>query len=133
MNKTFKHIIAISLILIVCWWGYTNTEEINKISNVHKPFEQQLKRIIWLLIVGIITWWAFAKDNNQWLSKIVVIIYAFVIITIGLIGVLEWKFKFLSENWKEFFAGVRLFLSSPLPFIFLWIMRKINFDHFSKN
>lgn len=133
MSTKLRYIIAIILILLVCWFGYTFTEEINKISNAPKPFKQQLQRLLWLILVGIITWWAFVKNTKKWLAQTVIIVYGFAVIIIGLLGLVEWKYKILGENLKELIAGVRLFLSSPLPFIFLWILSSVKFETEQKN
>ncbi len=133
MSTKLRYIIAIILILLVCWFGYTFTEEINKISNAPKPFKQQLQRLLWLILVGIITWWAFVKNTKKWLAQTVIIVYGFAVIIIGLLGLVEWKYKILGENIKELIAGVRLFLSSPLPFIFLWILSSVKFETEQKN
>jgi len=133
MKNNTRYIIAIILILIICWFGYTYTEDINKTYSTHKPFKQQLQRFIWLISVGLITWWAFAKNSKKWISVTVWIVYGVVIFSFGVLGIIEWKYKIFSENFKEFIAGIRLFLSSPLPFIFLWFLTTLKFNSFNKS
>lgn len=133
MNNKLRYIISLFLILIICWLGYTYTEEIKLFtSNRHKPFQLQFKRLLWLISIGVLTWWGFKKNTKKWLAQIVIITYILAVIIIGLLGLIEWKYKILGENTKEFISGIRLFLSSPLPFIFLWIMSSINLDVMQK-
>lgn len=133
MSNNLRYIISLLLILIVCWLGYTYTEEIKIASNSHKPFLLQIKRLLWLIIVGLLTWWAFKNGTKKWINQIIILVYGITIILIGSLGLIEWKYKFLGENLKELISGIRLFLSSPLPLIFLWIMSTINFDTFQKS
>lgn len=134
MNNKLRYIISLVLILLICWIGYTYTEEIKLVtSNRHKPFQLQFKRLVWLISIGGLTWWAFVKNTKKWLAQTVIIAYGLAIIIIGLLGLIEWKYKFFGENTKEFISGIRLFLSSPLPFIFLWIMSSINLDAMQKS
>lgn len=133
MNKKTRYIIALILILVICWFGYIYTEEINKVAYVHKPFKQQLLRLLWLCIVGFLTWWAFLTDKKKWKSKVVGIIYFLVVVIFGILGLLEWKYKIFGESFKELISGVRLFLSSPLPFLFLWLLSSVNLENLKKH
>lgn len=132
MKHNLRIWIGVVLIIIVCWFGYTYTEEINKISNAHKSFEQQLQRFIWLIIVGVICYWCFLKHPYQWLSKTILIVYLISIFILGVLGLIEFKWRLFSENQKELIAGFRLFLSSPLPFIIAWFLSNTNFNNSSK-
>jgi hypothetical protein len=115
-------VIYFIIILIVCYWGYSVTEDINVISNTPKPFIQQLLRLTWLGLVGLFTYLPFKKEVA--LKNIIIGVFGFFIFFLGITGIIEWKFRLLSENAKEFFAGIRLFLSSPLPFLFILLISK---------
>lgn len=133
MKHNIRIWIGIVLIIIVCWFGYTYTEEINKVSNSVKPLKQQIQRFSWLIIVGLICYWSFLKHNYQWLSKTIVIVYGISILLLGCLGLIELKWKLFSENQKELISSVRLFLSSPLPFIIAWFLSNANFNGTNKN
>lgn len=124
--------IGIVAIIIICWFGYTYTEEVNKISNAHKPLKQQIQRFIWLAVVGLIAYWSFLKHRYQWISKTIIIVYMISIFMLGGLGLIEFKWKVFSENQKELISGVRLFLSSPLPFMVAWFLSTSNFDTLTK-
>ncbi len=126
MKHNVRIIIALLIIIVVCWFGYTYTEEINKVSNATKPFKQQLQRYTWLIVIGLVTYWAFLKHPYQWIAKTIILIYALTIVVLGFLGLLEFKWKLFSENQKELISSVRLFLSSPLPFIMAWFLSVID-------
>lgn len=128
MKHNIRIWIGIVLIIIVCWFGYTYTEEINKISNAHKPLKQQVQRFIWLIVVGLITYWSFLKHSYKWLSKTIFIVYILSIFILGCLGLIEVKWRLFSENQKELISSIRLFLSSPLPFIIAWFLSNTNFN-----
>lgn len=110
------------IILIVCYLGYSITEDINIISNTPKPFIQQLLRLIWMGLVGLFTYLPFKRQ--VFFKNSIIGIFLFFMFFLGITGLLEWKFRLLSENAKEFFAGIRLFLSSPLPFLLVLLLSK---------
>lgn len=122
MANRWRLITSLILILITCWFGYAYTEEINKISYNPKPFKQQLQRFIWLVVVGFLTYYAFSKNKKKWLPAIILIVYGTIIIALGILGLIESKYRFFSENQKELISGVRLFFSSPLPFTAIWFL-----------
>lgn len=132
MKHKVRLIIALILILIVCWFGYTHTEEVNKVSNAVKPLKQQLLRFIWLISIGSITYWAFIKQQHKWISTLIVLVYATAVCILGILGLIEFKWRLLSENQKELISGVRLFLSSPLPFMMAWFLQISNIQKESK-
>jgi hypothetical protein len=124
--------IALLLILVICWFGYIHTEEVNKISNAVKPLKQQILRFLWLISIGSATYWAFAKQHQKWIPTLIFLIYTIAIITLGLLGLIEFKWKLFSENHKELISGIRLFLSSPLPFMMAWFLQISNIQKESK-
>ncbi len=132
MKHKVRLIIALILILIVCWFGYTHTEEVNKVSNAVKPLKQQLLRFIWLISIGSITYWAFIKQQHKWISTLIVLVYVTAVCILGILGLIEFKWRLLSENQKELISGVRLFLSSPLPFMMAWFLQMFSVNNENK-
>ena len=132
MKHNIRLGIALLLILVICWFGYTHTEEVNKVSNAVKPLKQQLLRFIWLISIGSITYWAFIKQQHKWISTLIVLVYVTAVCILGILGLIEFKWRLLSENQKELISGVRLFLSSPLPFMMAWFLQMFSVNNENK-
>ena len=69
-----------------------------------------------LVSVAIIGYRFFIAYPEKWAAAIWLLIYSLAIVLISVFGLIDLLRKFGSQNFRDFFGNLRMFLTSPIPF-----------------
>lgn len=114
MNK--RAVIALVIILVLTWCAYKGYE--SKYF-FHIPFYQKHLINFGLLFGVAIAGLYGLQGKRQWLKSLWLMLYAFIILLMAIIGLLDLFFRFEISNFREMVHDLRMFFCSPVPFAFL--------------
>ncbi len=113
------------LMNIICWFCFRYLYENN--------FKKTLPRLlghainfIWFLIMAILGYIGFLKDNKKWKKNIW--LYAHLCVLVFLMGggiIEKLQGKVFAEQFRDLFGYTRGFFTTPLPFLILWVLPSI--------
>ncbi|MCB0700559.1 MAG: hypothetical protein H6551_03905 [Chitinophagales bacterium] len=124
MSYRSKLLIGILLITIVCFIDYqylTEGIEARRIS----PLVRQAGHLAVLAAIVPIGYWAWKSHPMQWTKSIWVTSYIIAFIVLLLVGIIQWQTRFFSNEILDRFYDLRIFFTSPLAFIVLYMLTVI--------
>ncbi|RYD56511.1 MAG: hypothetical protein EOP56_12515 [Sphingobacteriales bacterium] len=84
-----------------------------------EEMKRKVAHILFLLAVGAVGYFAWAKHPVQWIKSVWLLGYAVALVIILGVGIIQWKFGVFGTAFLDEIHHIRLFFNSPLPFIML--------------
>lgn len=81
---------------------------------------------IWLVVVGFIGHWGWKSSTQKWISTIWIYTYAFVLIVLLILGLVDMYLLPISTYIKKDISHFRAFFLSPIYFIILYLLSKLD-------
>jgi hypothetical protein len=126
-----REIIALVLLIIVCWFDYQYFTEGQSVIEMSAT----TRRIAHLLFLGVLIpvgYWGLG-NFPKWMRGLWLASYTAVFCFLFIIGVLQMKLKLFSVTTLDQISTIRLFFGSPMPFMILYILFVITHNSQSKN
>lgn len=114
------------LIVVVCWVDYSFLNE----TDFHKTLDERVRQslhIVIYFVVVVIGYIYFNKFKVSWPKYLWLLSYGLGL-TIYLIGgVVDVFIMQLTLDTRNHFGTIRLFFSSPLPLIIIYLLHRLSF------
>lgn len=128
-NKNF-YIIAGFIAIAVVFVAYNFLLAYASYANEIPRKLRHVNRLVFSLLIFGIGYFAFKKNNIQWLTDTWKIIYVSIITILIFAGLYDWTISQLTFQVRSIVKNLNEFLISPLPFIALFAISK-NFSKFN--
>lgn len=115
MANKWKVWIPLLVIVILSWLELQFFTE----SVGVEEFKRKIAHIVFLIAVGAVGYFTWAKHPVGWLRSVWIMAYTAAIALIMGVGLIQWKFGLFGTAFLDEIHHIRLFFSSPLPFIML--------------
>jgi hypothetical protein len=133
MKKSKRFYIALALIATISWLGYTIIYE-SKFSiliNNHRVLKHTCN-FFWLICVFYIGKIGLKNHEPVWIYSLWTVSYTVIISLLFLLGLADLFLTSFLLNIKVGIAYLRFFFQSPMPFLLLLIISKLDFDVLKK-
>ena len=129
MQKNKRVFISLLLIIITCWIGYTIIYESTlSVFINHYRFIKHVANFLLLISIFIIGNWGLKFYTPIWIFSLWNISYLVIIVILLLLGILDiFLYSFLL-NFKVAIAYLRFFFQSPMPYLSLLLISKLDFE-----
>lgn len=123
INKRFW--ITWLLVVIVCWLDYRYLNETNFYETIGQRVGQMLHVLIYAIVV-VMGYVYFKTYPVAWPKYLWLLSYVVGLLIYATGGFLELFVTDLSLNASNHFSTIRLFFTSPLPLIIIYLMYRIS-------
>lgn len=120
-NRLFWFIFV--LIITFTWIDYQYFTEGHALH--YSPFVRQAGHLFILFCLIPLGYWGWAKYPIKWFSKLWLYSYLVILISIGTIGLIQWKTALFSVDFLDHVSSLRMFFCSPVPFFMLYILHRV--------
>jgi len=115
--KIKRIVIAVVVMLACCWCSFKGYEM--GLFQTLKPAIKHGINFSLLLVVALVGYGSLRSVSKSWVQPIWVLIYAFLIILLPCIGIIDIFSRINNYNLRDLITNVRMLFTSPLPFAIL--------------
>jgi hypothetical protein len=122
MSNKLRIIIALLVIVVLAW---IELQQYSEAVNVPEQ-TRKIAHILFLVAIMLVGYWGWFAHPLKWLKNAWVLAYTAVLAIIVAFGVIHWKVYQFSIGFLDQISLLRIFFSSPVPFLVLVVfqMRK---------
>lgn len=115
MTKKVSTWVSLVLIVILSWIELQYFSESQGVDETGR----RAAHILFLLAIMMVGYLAWSRHIVVWTRQIWLFTYTGAILLIVGIGLLQWKFQWFGTDLLDQVRDIRIFFSSPLPFLML--------------
>lgn len=122
MGHKLRMILALLIIVVLAW---VELQQYSEAVNVPEQ-TRKVAHILFLVFIMLVGYWGWFAHPMRWLKNAWLLAYATVLAIIVGFGIIHWKVYQFSIGFLDQISLLRIFFSSPVPFLVLVVfqMRK---------
>jgi len=123
MQPKARLVLVLLLLTVISFIDHQFFYEPRQVTTL-SALQRQVMHLLVLLCfipIGLI---ALKGDKIHWMKKLWVTVYASAISLLAVIGVIQWKLHAFPSGVLDIISTVRIFITSPLPFLLLYFMAR---------
>lgn len=122
LKTNWKLCLALVLIIALSW---IETQYITEGTGV-ESVKRKIYHVVFLGGIYAVGLWYWAQQIPSWLKSVWTFSYAGLLALLFVVGVLSWKFGIFSTDFLDQIHHVRTFFCSPLPFLVILALTKMD-------
>jgi hypothetical protein len=125
MQLKYRMLIAVLLITLICWFEIQYLTE----GFYRSPIPEKGRHLVHLLLLVTVTavgYWGWKTHPMKWLSSLWVLSYAACILFLLVMSIVYLFVGHFNADTIGTIRGIRLFFCSPMPFLLLFVLSRIN-------
>lgn len=124
MPHRSRFILAFVVITALCWIDYQYYSEGGAVRAIDDTRRQMAHLIILILLVPI-GWFGWSAHGVKWIRKFWLLTYLTAICFLITFGLIQSFFHPFGTTTKDIVSSIRLFFTSPMPFLLLQLIRML--------
>ena len=131
LKNNWKILIALFLIIGLSWIESQHISEATGVAEM----KRRVFHIVFLGGIYATGIWYWHQHRTGWIKYLWTLAYAGLVLLLVGVGMLQWKFQIFSEQILDQVRYLRVFFSSPLPFIIMLIIPRVeaSWSHLQPN
>lgn len=118
--NSWKKWVVLLLIIIIYWFESQLSEAVGEGDVKRKLFN--FASVILVMVLGYIGWYGHPV---RWIPKLWLLLYGLIVFIVIGTGLINWKLPVFGRDFMDAIHNLRLFFTSPLPFLALFVLSRI--------
>lgn len=119
MGNKLRMILALLIIVVLAW---IELQQYSEAVNVPEQ-TRKIAHILFLIGIMLVGYWGWFAHPLKWLKNAWLLAYCAVLAIVVVIGIVHWKFYQFSVGFLDQVSLLRIFFSSPVPFLVLIVFQ----------
>ena len=115
--------LALVCIAVVCWLDYQFFNE--GFSYKYNALQRQSGHLAVLAIILPLGYLGWTQHPAKWPRRLWTMVYMIIICLVILIGAIQWETGWFGVGFLDNVSSLRLFFSSPLPYLLLFLLARL--------